>query len=532
MSGIASALLREARGGEPPTERGTILVTTQDHEVTSAAVCALATSSRLYVHSGRLVKLLNVAAQSTEGAGPADPPKIEPLNHASAREFMTETAQWVRPKPTASDIRAHTAASVPMHIVHQVLARGEWQGFRPLTAVLECPVLLPNGGVLERGGYDDASGLFLSHNSPSVRVPKQPTRDDGRLALTRLLDPVSEFPFASDVARAAWLAAVLTPFTRYAFEGAAPMFCIDKNVRGAGATLLADVCGLICTGRPLARTPQSRDAEEDAKLVLSLGMEGATIVLLDNVSKPLGNAALDAALTGTRFHGRVLGASRTASPTLRMTWYATGNNIQYNGDTIRRVLPVRLDSPLERPEERGGLRYPDLIAHVAARRTQLISAALTALVSYTANGSPLQSIPPWGSFHAWSNLVRGTLVWLGQPDPGELRHELNASCDSESQALARVLDGLARLDPECEGLTGTAILNRLATGHQDPEEALKTGIIDLCNDGTGQLPNSQRLGSKLRHVRGRWVEGRCLESFTRQKLQRWRVAECGNRGQL
>ena len=46
-------------------------------------------------------------------------------------------------------------------------------------------------------------------------------------------------------------------------------------------------------------------------------------------------------------------------------FFATGTNLQYVGDLARRVVPIALDPQMEKPEERTGFTYPDLLAHVA-----------------------------------------------------------------------------------------------------------------------------------------------------------------------
>ena len=40
--------------------------------------------------------------------------------------------------------------------------------------------------------------------------------------------------------------------------------------------------------------------------------------------------------------------------------FATGNNLSYRSDFVRRVVPIALDARMERPEERTGFRHPQL----------------------------------------------------------------------------------------------------------------------------------------------------------------------------
>jgi hypothetical protein len=60
----------------------------------------------------------------------------------------------------------------------------------------------------------------------------------------------------------------------------------------------------------------------------------------------------------------------------------------------------------------------DLMQWVPANRAKLVAAGLTILRAFVCAGRPgLDRLKPYGSFEEWSNLVRGGLVWLGEPDP-------------------------------------------------------------------------------------------------------------------
>src|SRR5262249_58713509 len=118
-------------------------------------------------------------------------------------------------------------------------------------------------------------------------------------------------------------------------------------------------------------------------------------VLFDNLEGRFGNAVPDAALTGTAWKDRILGAHRMAEAPLYMTWYATGNNVAVAADTARRVCHCRLESPEEWPEERSAFRHPDLLAWVGENRGRLLAAALTVLRAYCVAGRPHRELPAW-----------------------------------------------------------------------------------------------------------------------------------------
>lgn len=117
------------------------------------------------------------------------------------------------------------------------------------------------------------------------------------------------------------------------------MFLIDANIRAAGKGLLADVTANIITGRRFSVMTYTNDKAELEKRITALAMEGERMVLLDNHSGNVGNDVLDAALTTPLWKGRILGVSQHYDGRLDLTWFATGNNVQFRADTARPGTP-------------------------------------------------------------------------------------------------------------------------------------------------------------------------------------------------
>ena len=80
----------------------------------------------------------------------------------------------------------------------------------------------------------------------------------------------------------------------------------------------------------------------------------------------------------------------------------------------RRVICASIDPKCERPENLGYETRPREI--VAARRGELLVAALTVLRAFVVAGRPFK-VDPLASFEAWSDWVRAALMWLGEADP-------------------------------------------------------------------------------------------------------------------
>ena len=220
----------------------------------------------LYQRGGQLVRVvrpcLPVESQRLRGSGG---PKIETLPTADLRTRLTQTAHIVKIVQKKDQPPEKVLCHPPTWLVQGVEAAGRWPGVRPLEAVVTSPVLLPDGMVLQRPGYDAGSGLFYEANDAYQPIPERPTRADVEKARDALLEIVCDFPFARPEHRAAYVASVLTPLARFAFEGPAPLFLIDGNVRGTGKGLLADTAARVATGqelRPRRRRAGPRRDEE------------------------------------------------------------------------------------------------------------------------------------------------------------------------------------------------------------------------------------------------------------------------------
>ena len=192
-------------------------------------------------------------------------------------------------------------------------------------------------------------------------------------------------------------------------------------------------------------------------------------------------------------------------------------------DTARRVCHTRLESPEERPEERGGFQYPDLLAHVAANRPRLLGAALTILRAYDLAGRPQQGLRPWGSFDGWSRLAREAVVWVGLPDPADTRYLLQAQSDVTAEAMSLLLSCWERMDPGRLGLTAAEVIERVFRHPQESPPAwqaeMRTAIESLVGRG-----DSRALGNRLRSYRRRIFQGRFIDQAgTEHRAARWVV---------
>lgn len=502
------------------TGRPRILVRQELSAVTDEAERALVADAGadLYVRAGMLVRVTRADPAKCKARAftrPEGAHVIEPAPAAFVRERLDKAAEFVNGK-------TKRAALPPSFAVDTLLARGSWP-LPTLAGLVESPTMRPDGSVLEEPGYDERTGLL---HEPAVEfpgVPKSPTADDVRAAVATLSEPFADFPFVAQSDRAAAVAAVLTTVARHAIEGPAPLSAVRATSPGSGKSLLVDLVSSILTGRTAARMAIGRDDAETRKLILSIGLEGAPVVLLDNVEGALGSGVLAAALTSTTFADRLLGVNKRVTVSLRgTTWFATGNGLAFRGDLGRRVVPIDLDAGVEHPEDRRDFKHPELLAFVRAERARLVVAALTILRAFHVAGRPAHGAARVGSFEEWDDLVRGACVWAGFGDPvagrRRIRDEGDADLDALRGALAAWFDAFG----------STAVTAAVAIEKSTHSSELRAALASLADCSADKL-DARKLGYALRRVCGRIADGRhfARASGETHGAVRWRVATTG-----
>lgn len=341
---------------------------------------------------------------------------IQELAVPRITDFMSKAASFVRQDENKGLVR-----QVPPEPVARIIhARRSHAGVRVLEAVTSAPVFLADGSILHERGYNEAARLFLEP-SVNVVVPANPTRDNAVAAIRLFENLLSDFQFASSADFSTWLAALLSTLVKSATRNApAPLFIVSAPTAGSGKSLLPKLIAQIVTGADAELRPYNpRDESEWGKRLTSYVKAGSPVAVFDNIDGGIGDPGLDALLTSSTWSDRQLGASEAPPLANVTTWLATGNNLEPRGDTVRRSLIIRIETVLERPQDRSGFKLDLEGGYALEHREALLGAALTLLRAYHLAGRPAQRLTSWGSFQAWSALVRGALVWAGCSDPYE-----------------------------------------------------------------------------------------------------------------
>ena len=485
-----------------------ILIRTKESEVVDEALDALRQLPSLFRRGDTLVEIVSDAEADDSGLATDRAPRLLTITKPRVRELLTQCASWFRTTEKSDIVPAHP----PPWVIEEIFARQRWPMLRPLDGIIEHATLRPDGTVLDAAGYDATTALFVS--SPTLDgLVAQPSRDDAQRAAKELLELVADFPFATESGRSAWLAGVLAVVGRPAFTGPVPMLVFDANAPGTGKSRLADLVGVITTGRTMPRQPPSSDESEQRKVITSIVLAGHAAVLIDNIVGTIGGPSLDAALTSDVWQDRLLGGNRTIRLPMRVLFFATGNNLQLVGDLARRCMYARLETEHERPEERRDFTHPDLMGFALENRARLLAAALTLLRAYFVAGCPQPAFRPLGSFEGWSRVVRAAIVWTGLADPCTTTADIPSTRERESAALTSIMAALT--NPR--GTTASQLLARTRV-----DEGLREALVELVPPRDGlDLPSSVNLGTRLGSVRGRVIGGRRLDRVGATSPIRW-----------
>jgi hypothetical protein len=498
-------------GGTPPYARPKIEITTDIRGMVDAAeqaILALPDGPHLYQRARRLMWITyDVPALKWLRRMP-DLPQMVEAQGPVVRELLARAALWAKYDKRS---KRWEEALPPSWVVDTLLARADFR-VPVLEGLVFTPTFRPDGSVLETPKYDPDTGLYFHQNGAmDIVLPDKPTLADAQQALQTLAEVFTDFPFATGHHRSAVYAAIFSLLARYAIPGNVPLFAVRSTTRGAGKGLLIDAISIIGTGREMARMAQTRDDEEDRKRMITLALAGIPALHIDNVTLPLGSGPLDGVLTGATVSERMLKTNEQCEAPINLVFFASGNNMQFRGDMARRVVAIDLAPVEERPDERSGFAHSPLLPWVRAHRPRLVQAVLTVLKAFFVAQRPPQPLTPFGSYEAWSDLVRACLVWIGEPDPCTDRAALEIHSDTEHEDIVTLLT--------CWHTCYLTKARSLKTAIQD---ALHLGTLqqkapanhwDMLRDALGAFDErydgyhlrSHQIGQALRKMKGRTV---------------------------
>jgi len=499
----------------------------QLHEMSSDVLAALQAANEppeLFARSGRMVAITRDERNRHV---------IAEVAEAALRGRMARSAFYYK----LNKDQERVECLPPLDVVRDILALSPaaWK-FPPLEALIETPFLQSDGTICDCPGYDASTCLFYAP-TPGLQlpeIPEFPMQDHVDVSLDLLDSAIGDFPFADDASRANAIASMLTPLVRPAIDSPTPLALYDAPQAGTGKTLLAEVVSMIATGRAAETFSAPNDPEEWRKKITTALSAGASVVVIDNVSRRLDSDSLCQAITATTIADRVFRTFERIVLPVKCAWIATGNNIQLGGDMPRRCYWIRLDAKESQPFRRTGFRHANLRGWAMAHRGELIAALLTIARYWYLRGRPEpKTLRPLGSFEAWCNTIGGMLELLGvekfldnadamfeqaDPEAGQWECFLLVLSDLFDGEPFRVTDIVARMEERALGLS-------------NPEsKRLRESLPDFLAEGADRTGGffQKRLGKCFaERVGRRFGESQVFleraDEDRKAKVQRWRV---------
>ena len=423
------------------------------HKAADAGLAAMvAAGTPFYQRDRILVRAATTKAKTSDGKV-IEVPSIVPVTIPLLARALGLAADWERANKDGELIRTDP----PKDVVEQIFAMsGEWP-FPPLAGVIGTPTLRPDGSLLTKAGYDEATGLVLLSPPRMPPIPDKPTKLQAVESLILLNNLLNEFPFADEASRSVALSMMLTVVLRGALPPAVPMHLVSAPQPGTGKSFLLDTAAAIATGERCPVIAFAPDPTETEKRLIGAAIAGFPIIAIDNVNDILTGDFLAQVTERPILQVRPLGGSAIARITNTFTVFANGNNIASTADMVRRTLQASLDSDLENPEER--VFEGDPVGTVLADRGKYVAACLIIARSYLCAGSPnkCRKLP---SFFAWSDLVRSALVWLGKPDPVSSMSTARAEDPTREARAALFAAWKSCVDPSKDGYTTGELVKR------------------------------------------------------------------------
>lgn len=498
------------------------LVRGRDHDTVNAFLDVLRREPDIFDYGDTLV--------AVEGA------RLHALNDYALRHWLGGAVQCYTVKVRKEEVE-EVLEDPPLGHCRAILALGPTRHLKPLTALLTAPTLRPDGTLLAKVGYDDATGLLLAVDPDEiVSVPEQPAAEQAAEALDALWKPFVAFPFVSPLDRAAHLAAILTAVVRASLP-TAPAFAYDAPSQGSGKTLLARcVAAIAAGGAPDVWPPaRGRDDEEMRKRIFTALAAGHSVVLLDNLVGIFDSPSLAAAITSDTYSDRVLGKSVAMKVPNRTLFLMSGNNLSLSGDMPRRVLTCRIDPKTDTPFARQFDLDPE--AYCRANRQHIVAAALTLLRFHLAAGSPRLGTGRMAAFEQWDDMVRQAILYVDRElTPGRYGDVMELArrgqeSDPEREDLLRLLSALRGVFGARSFSTSDvaeAAASAWRNGVPDPARKALAEALEPFRHGSAPI-SSVSMGRVLANRKGRIVDGLSLASARdpNANATRWRVVDEG-----
>src|SRR5262249_13953069 len=349
-----------APGGAPPSQPGTAPSSTHvlptirlvngqlPRAVAETERALLSAGTAIFSRAGALVYPVAETMTASDGRKTVMA-RLSPFVVVSFSEPVAEAAIFQHFSIRQS---AWTDIDPPLQLVRMVLSRDRRWVFPRVSGIITTPTLRADGSLLADPGYDPRSELYLLPGLQLPIIPERPTREQAEAALVTLKTLFAEFSFQrKDLDCSIAISGLLTALLRGSLP-TAPVYLTVADTPGTGKSYLVDVIAMVASGRLCPVITASKNYDETEKRLGSVLLDGVSIVSLDNCIHDLGGELLCQVTERPVVKIRILGRSAMPDCECHTALFATGNNITFKKDMLRRGLVCTLEALDERPELR------------------------------------------------------------------------------------------------------------------------------------------------------------------------------------
>lgn len=450
-------------------------------EITEEAHVALVQSNnanpRIFVRGGLLSRVR---------ADERGHPIAEVLPREALSGVLDRTATYAA-TAIVNDVEVNKLVPVPQAMVADYDTLGEWPGIPPLIGITTAPTLAKDGTIETRTGYNPKTQTYY-HDSTRLSLGDiTPTSANVQAALSLIDEMLWDFPFVDEASKANTIATLLEPFVRSVIDGPVPLRVVDSPTPGSGKGLLINTISKVFLGDTPISITAGKDDDEWRKRLTAKLLTAPSHIVIDNIEGKLDSSDLASALTASVWGDRLLGSNAITEIPVHCIWIVNGNNVELSNEISRRSAHIRIDSGVEQPWTRDNFRHKDLIGWVGRNRDRLVTACLTLVNKWVADGMQ-PGTAHLGSYESWAGVVSGILDSINVP--GFMG---NATALYESKDTERGL--WAALVNEWAGRYGTTEVKAgdLFSLASTPDDPSKPRGLDILAEVLGSGPERSRL---------------------------------------
>lgn len=371
------------------------------------------------------------------------------MNRDNLAYYLSTCIQYF----TINDKNEQKYINPPIQLISQLLSIN--RKLNKISVVTDIPIILKSGEIISTYGYHEEYEIFISHMHDDF--PNLTNISEKQLiqSIDNLMHPFFEFSFKSPLDFSVILAAILTAIIRPTLP-TAPAFAIDAPTQGTGKSYLSQCLSVLAINHPPSTFPptSAKNDDELRKRLTSSLLNNDNAILFDNIIETFDSPTLATFLTNAEYSDRVLNQSKNITFNNKLLVLITGNNIEFSGDMLRRVLKCRLDTQLQDPTTRNFTFNP--IEYIKQNRYNLVIAGLTIIKAYFESefyqNNLYKNKGQLASFEQWDKLVRQPILWLSETiDNNKFQDPINSikqsmKSDPDSQTWSLILLELEQIN--------------------------------------------------------------------------------------